>query len=1111
MRVWHALTATVLAVLFTVLAVPAAAQNAASRDTSKKALPLEAARTLRFTTTEGSWLSVDVSPDGRTIVFDMLGDLYTMPIEGGTARQITRGMAFDAQPRYSPDGKKVLFVSDRSGGDNLWTLDLASGDTTQITKGNGSAWVSPDWMPDGRYVVASKSAARLGPVKLWIGHVEGGAGQQLHSQPQNLKSVGAAVSPDGRYIWYARRLNSWQYNASFPQFQLWMYDRKTGEDFSRTSRYGSAVRPTLSPDGKWLVYATRFENETGLRIRDLASGEERWLAYPVQRDDQESIGDLDAYPGMAFTPDSRELVAFYGGKIRRLPVNGGTAVDVPFRVDVELGIGPKLDFKYPIHDSAQFTVRQIRDARLSPDGRKLAFTALDNLYVMDFPNGTPRRMTNTKDIIEAYPAWSPDGQSIAYVTWSPSGGQIMKVRASGGDARQLTRLSGTYTQVAWSPAGDRIVALHGSARAYMEASGPFAPGAADDIVWVSANGGPLNVIAPTQGRSGPHFTKDGDRIYLYRSGGGLVSLRWDGSDEEYHVRVTGNTRPGQTNPNVASSIILAPAGDQAITQINNELYVVTVPVTGVDTPTVNVSKPEEAAFPVRRLTLIGGQFPSWAWSAPRVHWAIGNAFFSYDLDRARAFEDSVKAVAKAEEARKRAAAADTTRRDTAKAVQDTSAKKSYEPEAKRIIIRAARDLPQGTAVLRGARVITMKGDEIIENADVVVRNNRIAAVGARGQVSVPADARVVDVAGKTIIPGFVDTHAHMWPSWGLHRTQEWIFLANLAFGVTTTRDPQTSTTDVLTYSDHVEAGNMLGPRIYSTGPGIFGDYIEDAIRDQEHARQIMRRYSEFYHTNTIKMYMAGNRQQRQWVITAAREQKIRPTTEGGLMFRYNLTMAIDGYPGQEHSIPISPLYGDVTTLFAQSGIAYTPTLLVAYGGPWAENYFYATENPHDDPKLRRFTAHSELDEKTRRRNAGWFMPEEHVFKRHAAVLKDIVDKGGRVGVGSHGQLQGLGYHWEVWAMQSGGMRNHDVLRAATIFGAEAIGLQDDVGSIEPGKLADLIVLDANPLDNIRNTNTIRHVMKNGRLYNGDTLDEVWPRSVKLQPAEWLAAEPQGSR
>lgn len=556
---------------------------------------------------------------------------------------------------------------------------------------------------------------------------------------------------------------------------------------------------------------------------------------------------------------------------------------------------------------------------------------------------------------------------------------------------------------------------------------------------------------------------------------------------------------------------MSPDGSQALAQIVNDLYVVTVPRVGGEVPTINVSNPDNATFPARKLTDIGGEFPAWGRDGSRVHWSVGNAHVVYDLVAAEAFEDSVAAAAgDAADAAGGDPDEEEDEEDEAGDESDESDDEAgYRPLEFRVEVTYARDLPEGVVVLRGARAVTMRGDEVIENADIVVRGNRIEGVGARGAVDIPTGATEIDVSGRTILPGYVDTHAHLRAAYGFHRPQPWSYAANLAFGVTTTRDPQTGSTDVLTYEDMVRAGRTLGPRVYSTGPGVFSS---ENIRDLDHARDVLRRYAEYYDTKTIKMYGAGNREQRQWIIQAARELEIMPTTEGGLDFEENLTMAQDGYSGTEHNLPGMPHFDDVVRLVAESGMATTPTMLVTYGGPWAENYFYSTEDAFENERLRRFTPFEDVMQRTLRRPGptgagtnGWFHENQYPFPLIADFVDRVVEAGGRGGIGSHGQLQGLGYHWELWAMGMGpDMTPHEALRIATIVGAAALGLDDDLGSIEAGKLADLVILERDPLQDLRNSDSVWRVMMNGRLHDAATLDEVWPRTRTAGPFYWEA-------
>ena len=1109
-------------ILITLLAIGFISPLAAQKKKNKKGLSLEATRQVSITTDEGTWMSLDVHPDGSKIIFDLLGDLYEMPIGGGKATRITEGLAFDSHPKYAPDGNSILFLSDRSGGNNVWIIDRNEADTIQLTKGNTSKMQSASWSPDGNYVAVSRGTRNF---KLHLYHKEGGSGSQLVGKPDNLKISEPVFSADGQHIWFSQRTGAWQYNARLPQYQLATYDREDGKKEVMTSRYGSAFTPTLSPDGKWLVYGSRFNDQTGLVKRNLITQEEEWLAYPVQRDEQESIAPLGVLPAMSFTPDSQDLIASYSGKFFRIPINGGAATNIPFRVEETLVLGPQLKFDYPIEDTPTFEVNQIRDAQVSPDGSSIIFTALNKLYIMSFKDRKPRRLTQLSQT-EAMPTWHPNGREIAFVTWDEKkGGNVYKLRIDKpASPVLLTQEKGVYTQPAWSN-DNRIVVFKGAAQQFKDADGPRAFQQKSSLVWLDATTrGNSTLITKARGLSNPHFAQKNGRIYLNTSEG-LISIKWDGTDRKKHLQVDGITVYGSSydenhlladsptapkkKPAKASAIVRAPKGDYALAQINNDIYVITVPFLGADGAKVNVKDASKAAFPSRKLTKFGGQFPSWGREGKVVFWTLGNTLFRYDIGAAEIVELTQKHEAKEKEAASKnetetSAIAETNPEKEDKTEEEEESTEDYQAKELDLIVKANRAIAEGILVLKNATLITMNGDEIIENGTLVIKNNRIEQLGPANEINLPEGAKEMDMKGKYIVPGFVDTHAHMWPSWGLHKSHVWVYAANLAYGVTTTRDPQTATTDVLTYADMVEAGMIPGPRIYSTGPGV--GYWGYNIKSLDHARDVLMQYSKYYNTKTIKMYLTGNRQHRQWIIQAAKEQELMPTTEGGLDFKLNLTQILDGYPGHEHSFPVYPLYKDFTDFVSYAQTAYTPTLLVSYGGPWAENYFYATENVQGDAKINRFTPKSELDAKSRRRNAGWFMKEEHVFEEHAVFVKDLVEAGGIAGVGSHGQLQGLGYHWELWSMHAGGISNHDMLKVATLLGADALGLAKDLGSIEPGKLADLVILNKNPLENIRHTNTVNLVVKNGFVYDGETLDKIYP-ILEKQTYPWTQAQP----
>jgi len=1128
------------------LASSAAAQGPASTSTkdakkkdSKKTdpaadinKPRADARRLAFTTSEATWSSVDVSPDGQTLVCDILGDIYTLPISGGAAKAISSGPAYDTQPRFSPDGKTIAFTSDRSGIENIWLMDPDGKNPQALTTEKDSYVRSPSWTPDGRYVLARKEdgkRAGIPPVELWMFHREGGgAGIKLTAGDDLSNAGGAVVSRDGKSVYFSARLRKFNYtpNLSDGLWQIWRYDRDLAETFPVAGGFGGAVRPALSPDGKTLTFVSRRDDDTCLVARDLASGSERILARGVTRDEMEGFAQMDLWPGYAFTPDGKSLVFSNHGKLARLEVATGTLADIPFTAEVEQFAAPRVAWQEKM-DMGPVKAKILRWPSQSPDGRWIAFEAFGRVWLQEVSGGkaagAPRRLTRDDASLpkrEYAPTFSADGRSIAYVSWSDAeGGHVWKAEAAPGVSPvRMTKSPGHYANPAWSPTGDRLALLKGSGlefRGRQPEEEEFF-----EIVLLDPASGELTPVTTVKLAQSLKFhpevfwNADGTRLY-FRSPveakkptddpkNDLVAVRLDGTDTRRLLRF----------PAVAD-IVPSPDGTWVAFTSRDNVYVTALPgVLTKEPPEVGL---KEGAVPVYRLSDDAGGYVLWADGGKTLTWALGPTFYRLPLASAIEFARAERKKAE-DKAKKEAAAKSTTAAEKPAEKEDKEQEKLEQarvPKAETIAIALAmpRPAPEGSWLLRGARVVTMKGDEVLENADVFVTGNRITAIGPSGKVAVPAGTRSFDGAGKTVIPGLIDTHAHLhYSAFELFPEAKWEYIANLAYGVTTVYDPSAPSLDVFAQGEQVEAGLMVGPRIYSSGDVLYGGQQEDIFAEVNNlldAKHQVRRMKA-YGARMIKVYQQPRRSQRIYFAEACRDEHMLLTAEGAGELQTDMTMALDGFTAFEHALPVR-LYKDIVDFTAKSQTFYTPTLLVAYGGPWGEEYYWQTANPHDDPKLNRFVPHDLIDAKARR--YPWIWPSEYHFPTVAEGAAAVLRAGGNVSLGAHGQLQGLGPHWELWAMAGEGgskkgaaMTPMEALRASTLLAADKLGYSPDLGSLEAGKLADFMVLDANPLDDIHNSVKIRWVVKNGEVWEAETMKKLWPREQPPPSFFWKAKE-----
>ena len=1035
-----------LALLF---AVPALAQNDEDWDVNE---PFDELETIEFTVDEGTWMNLDVSPDGETIVFDLLGDIYRMPIEGGSATRILGGMAHHMQPRFSPDGSTISFTSDRGGGDNIWVMDPDGSDLRPISNEDFRLLNDAVWTPDGEYLIGRKhftSTRSLGAGEMWMYHRSGStAGIQLTERRTDEKNAAEpALSPDGRYLYWSEDMTpgqTFEYNQD-PNEQVYavrQLDRETGEIENMITGPGSAVRPVPSPDGDQIAFVRRVRSQSTLFLYDKETGAETPIYDELSRDQQETWAIHGVYPGFSWTPDGESIVLWAEGEIREIDVESGEAETIPFEAEVETEIAETVQSEQEPWQE-EFRARMLRDVTTSPDGDHVVFHAAGYLWHMEHPGGTPERLTDA-DHFEYDPAFHPEGDRVVYTTWDDE--EFSTVRAVDLDGQNETVVvddPGYYHEPQFAPDGERVV--------YRRATGNTLIGTLHSVdtglYHVSATGGEPELITE-EGRE-PRFNKDGDRIY-YLTGGGLSkeykSIDLHGADERVLYQLRDVT-----------TVVPSPDENWVAFQELHNVYIAPFPDTGgpfdltKDTP----------ALPVQQVSEDAGNYLHWSGDSETLHWAMGPEHYSLDVDEAFDFVG-----------------------------EDEDADPIESAERAEIELALESDVPTGSVAFTNAHLITMDGDEVIEDGTIVVEENRIASVGAAGEVDVPEDAHMVDAEGQTIMPGLVDAHAHEGHFFGGMMPQNnWYYHANLAFGVTTIHDPSANTENVFNQAEMVQAGTSVGPRVFSTGRilyGADGDFRAE-IDNLDDARSHLQRLKSVG-AFSVKSYNQPRRDQRQQVLQAAHELDMLVFPEGGSTFFHNMNMIADGHTGIEHAVPIAPLYDDMLNLWEATDVGYTPTLVVGYGGLWGENYWYQHQNVWENDRLMTFVPRDVVDPVSRRRTKA---PDDEFWHFELAeTAKDLIDRGIDVQLGAHGQMQGLAAHWELWMFEQGGMSEHEALRSATLHGARYLGMDHALGTLEEGKLADLIVLENNPLHDIRHSEDINYVMKNGRLYDAETMDEV---------------------